>query len=213
MTLRIPRGLIATCAVASAVVFTFAATAYPGGNHFDHHAVGHDFWRNALCDVARAKAIGGAPNPVGACFARVAMSTMALAIGLLMWSLPRHFPKRVVLRQVVRFFAMITVPAALAVVFLPTDQFGDLHGIATVIAGLLGTGGATLAVLASVRDTRRPSIFLGVLTLAAAFGSLGVYLVELIGGGPPRMAVPVLEHVAALLLVTWMLAFEADSRV
>ena len=213
MTFRIPRGLIATCAVASAVLFTLAAAAYPGGNHFDHGAAGHDFWRNALCDVARSTAIGGAPNPIGAGFARVAMSTMAIAIGLLLWSLPRHFPRRVVVRQVVRFFAAITVPAALAVVFLPTDRFSDIHGMVTVIAGLLGTVGATLAVLAGVRDTRRPSIFLGVLTLAAAFGSLGAYVVELIGGGPPRLAVPALEHVAAVLLVAWMLAFEAEARV
>lgn len=211
--MKIPRGLIATCAVGSAALFTLAASAYPGGNHFDHHAIGHDFWRNALCDVARSKAIGGAPNTTGACFARIAMSTMALAIGLLMWSLPRHFPKRVVVRQVVRCFAAITVPAALMVVFLPTDRFSDLHGVVTVTAGLLGTGGATLAVLAALRDTRRPSIFVGALTLAAAFGSLGVYMVELIGGGPPRVAVPILEHVAAMLLVAWMLAFEAEARV
>ena len=211
--MRIPRGLIAACALASTILFTFAAYAYPGGNHFDHAASGHDFWRNALCDVARSTSLDGASNAVGATFARVAMSTMAIAIGLMMWSLPRHFPDRVVLRQTVRVFAAITVPAALAVVFLPTDRFSDLHGVVTVTAGILGTGGASLAVIAALRDGRRPSVFLGLLTLAAAFGSLGIYMVELMAGGPPRLAVPVLEHIAAVLLVAWMLAFEAEARV
>lgn len=212
-TMNVPRGLIGACAVAAALLFTFAASAYPGGNHFDHAARGHDFWRNALCDIARTTAIGGAPNVVGAGFARVAMSTMAVAIGLLMYSLPRHFPARPALGQVVRALAAVSVPASLTVVFLPTDRYSHLHGLVTMTAGLVGTGGALLAVVAAVRDTRRPSIWLGVLTLAAAFGSLGVYLVELVAGGPPRLAVPVLEHVAAVLLLIWMLAFEAEKRV
>jgi hypothetical protein len=211
--MKIPRGLIAACALASTVLFTFAACAYPGGNHFNHAARGHDFWRNALCDVARSTALDGASNAVGSTFARVAMTVMAIAVGLMMWSLPRDFPDRVVLRQVVRVFAAITVPAALAVVFLPTDRFSDLHGVVTVTAGVLGTGGTSLAVIAALRDTRRPSIFLGLLTLAAALGSLGIYVMELIDGGPPRLGVPVLEHVAAILLVAWMLAFEAEARV
>jgi hypothetical protein len=211
--LEIPRGLIAACAVASAVLFAFAASAYPGGNHFDHHTPGHDFWRNALCDVARSTAVGGAPNPVGAGFARLAMSTMAFAIGLLLWSLPRHFPRRPMLRHVVRVFAAITVPCALAVVFLPTDRFSDVHGMVVVLAGVLGTGGATIAVAASLREARRPSALLGAFTLVASFVALGIYVVELVAGGPPRLAVPVFEHIAALLLLAWMLAFEAESRV
>ena len=211
--MKIPRGLIAASALTAAVLFTVAALAYPGGNHFDHAARGHDFWRNALCDVARTTAIGGASNAAGARFARVAMSVMAIAIGLLMYSLPRYFPRRVRLGKIVRAFAFVTVPAALAVVFLPTDRFSHLHGLATVTAGLVGTGGALLAVGAAVRETRRPSILLGVLTLAAAGGSLGVYMVELVAGGPPRMAVPVLEHVAAVSLLIWMLAFEAEGGV
>ena len=99
-------------------------------------------------------------------------------------------------------------------------EFGDAgwylaasSRVATVTAGLLGTGGAALAVVTAMRETRRPSIFLGVLTLAAAFGSLGIYMVELGFGGPPRLAVPVLEHVAALCLLAWMLAFEVEKRV
>lgn len=211
--MKIPRGLIAAPAVTSAVLFTLAARAYPGGSHFDHAAVGHDFWRNALCDVARSTAIGGASNAVGASLARTAMSTMAVAIGLMLWSLPRHFPRRVRTGRIVRGFAVALVPAALAVVFLPTDRFSAIHGIVTMTAGLVGTSGATLAIVAAAVETRRPSLYLGILTLAAAVGSLGVYAVELGFGGPPRLAVPVLEHVAALFLLAWMLAFEAESRV
>ena len=33
--------------------FAVAALAYPGGTYFDHASVGHDFWRNTMCNSRR----------------------------------------------------------------------------------------------------------------------------------------------------------------
>lgn len=194
------RPLIALSAVSSALLFAFAAAAYPGGSHFDRHAVGHDFWRNALCDVARATALNGAPNARGAVLAQAAMSILALGIGLFLWALARKLPPA--RRLVVRILTALTVPAALAVVFLPTDRFSDVHGLAVVVAGVFGTAAATIAVTIPTRER-----WLGLATLAASFLGLGIYSSELVLGGPPRAAVPVFEHLAAILLLAWMLLY------
>jgi hypothetical protein len=202
------RGLVLSCAVVAAALFAIAASAYPGGNHFDHHAVGHDFWKNALCDVARGTAVGGAPNATGAAFARASMSTMAVGIGALFWLLAESFGSAPRLALAVRSLAMVTVPAAIAVVFLPTDRFSDLHGVAVVTAGGFGLAAAIVAILGILRSRRPRERFiaaLGILTLLTAATALAIYVDELVFGGAPRPLVPVFEHIAALLLLAWMI--------
>ena len=59
------------------------------------------------------------------------------------------------------------------------------------------------------RKLRRLLIVLSVLavaTLLITTADFGIYVHELVAGGPPRMAVPMLERIAALLLVAWMIA-------
>ncbi len=199
---------VAFGALVSLLLFTVAASAYPGGSHFDHHAAGHDFLRNSLCDVARSTAIGGAPNAVGAALARIAMTTMALGICGLFWALPERFPSCMRLGRLVRALGTIATPAAIAVVFLPTDRFSSLHGIAIVVAGVPGLTAAMLAVGGLVRERGGSPMLamLGLGTLATALAAFIIYVHELVAGGPPRIAVPALEHVAALLLLAWMLA-------
>lgn len=209
--LRIASIFVLGAALASLVIFALAAWAYPGGNHFDHAAKAHDFWRNSLCDVARGTAIGGASNRVGSLLARVAMSTMALGLGGLFWLLPHHFDPRPRVRlgiaTWVRALGLVSVPGAIAVTFMPTDRFGVLHGVAIILAGVPGLGAAVLAMIALLRSPRlRRSAMavVGLATLLAAALDFGLYVHELATHGGPRLAVPVLERVAALLLALWM---------
>lgn len=204
---RTVRGFIALGALLSLFLFGIAAAAYPGGSHFDHHAAGHDFFRNSLCDVARSTAVGGAANDVGAAFARLSMTIMALGIGALFWSLPERFPSRTRLGALVRVLGLVATPAAIVVVFLPTDRFSSVHGIAIVVAGVPGLCAGVLAVAGLVRERANTLlVVLGASTLVVAIGAFVLYVHELVAGGPPRVAVPTLEHVAALLLLAWMLA-------
>jgi hypothetical protein len=203
--------LVFMSAFSSVGIFTLAASVYPGGNHFDHQAVGHDFWKNALCDVARSTAVGGAPNAIGASLARTAMSIMAVGIGALFWLMPERFPSRVRLGAFVRWLGALTVPAAVAVVLLPSDRFGFLHGVAIVIAGLPGLSAGLVATVGLVRARRGSRVvpILAITTLLVASACFGIYVDELVTGGPPRLAVPVLERIAALLLIGWMISASA----
>jgi hypothetical protein len=198
----------ALCAVA---LFIAAAHVYPGGTHFDRLRAGHDFWRNTICDVARSRALGGAHNH-GATLARGAMGCASLGFGALFWLLAKRFASRRRLSALVRCLGGVVVPGGIAVALLPTDQFSAQHGIAIVITGIPGLLAATLATYALVSDEAPPLLVaLGVLTVTVSTADFVIYVHELVVGGPPRVTVSVLERIASLLVVAWMVAVAATS--
>ncbi|HSO38252.1 MAG TPA: hypothetical protein VLT33_37245 [Labilithrix sp.] len=205
---RIEAGALLGSALAFVVFFVLAARAYPGGTHFDHASRGHDFWRNTLCDVARTMAIDGRPNASACTLARVAMITLALGLGVLFAALPRLFPARPRLGTCVRLLGAATVPFAVAVVLLPTDRFGHLHGVAIVLAGTLGLSALLLALAGLFAEARAPRhvVSLGVITMSVAAVDFALYVVEFASQGPAQLAVPVLERLATLLVLAWMAA-------
>ena len=195
-------------AFVAVALFAIAAAAYPGGSYSDRGAVGHDFWRNSLCDVARGVALGGAPNDVGAGFARAAMTAMSLALGAFFWIVPEWFRQSPRLGGLVRLLGPIAAIGAIAVTFLPTDRFSHLHGLAIVAAGIPGLV-ATGAVLAGLVREPRPAwglTALGFATAIVAAGDFAFYVDELARGGPSRLVVPVCERLASLGLLAWMVA-------
>lgn len=205
---RIESGALLGTSVAFVVLFGLAAHAYAGGTHFDHEAIGHDFWRNTLCDVARTVAINDRPNGCACWLARVAMLTLALGIGVLFVALPRFFPSLPRLGRLVRVLGVATVPCVVAVVLLPTDRFGALHGLAVVLAGTLGLTTVFLALKGLFSDARaaRHIVSLGVITMAVAAVDFALYVVELASQGAAQLAVPVLERLTTILLLAWMVA-------
>ncbi len=204
----IESGALLGSVVAFVVLFAFAAHAYAGGTHFDHSAVGHDFWRNNLCDVARTVAINGLPNECACFLARFAMLALALGLGVMFFALPRLFPSRPRLGLLVRVLGVATVPCAIAVVLLPTDRFSHLHGLSIVLAGTLGLGTVGLALAGLFSDARAPShvVSLGVLAMSVAALDFALYVIEFTSQGSAQVAVPVLERLSTILLLAWMLA-------
>jgi hypothetical protein len=194
-------------AIGFVLLFGIAANAYPGGTHFDHASIGHDLWRNTLCDVARTVAIDGAPNAVGCAFARAAMIDLALGLGVLFSALPRLFPSRVRLGTWVRALGAATVPCAIAVVLLPTDRFSELHGLAIMLAGAIGLGAAILALQGLLADSNAPRfiLVLSAVTLTVCAVDFGLYARELVTASPAQDAVAVLERVSTILVLAWML--------
>ena len=63
---------------------------------------------------------------------------------------------------------------------------------------------AMIALLRSPRLRRSAMAVVGLATLLTAALDFGLYVHELATHGGPRLAVPVLERVAALLLALWM---------
>jgi len=206
--LQIESSALLATSVGFVVLFALAAHAYAGGTHFDHAAVGHDFWRNTLCDVARTVAINDQPNRSACRLARVAMITLALGIGVLFYALPRLFPSPPRLGRLVKVLGVATVPCAIAVVLLPTDRFGHLHGLAIVLAGTLGLTTVIFALKGLFSYPRAPRhvVVLGVMTMSVAAVDFALYVVEFATRGPAQLAVPVLERATTILLLGWMLA-------
>jgi hypothetical protein len=205
------RRALVSCVILFVILFVAASLAYPGGTHFDPRAAGHDFWRNTMCDVARGVALDGRPNPIGSALARVAMTVLALGLGVFYLLVPGFFPSRPRAAVAVRALGTLSVPAMVAVVLLPTDRYGAIHGLAIVVAGVPSMSATLMAVHGLVREPRTPRLLvhLGILATLTASAGFAIYVDELVRGGPARLSVAVLERVATLLLLAWMLSLTA----
>lgn len=200
-----PRAIAAS--IASFVLLAAAAiAAYPGGHSWNTHAPGHDFWRNFLCDLARAIALDGTPNPVGSTLGRAAM--LVIGAGLLPFfrhvtRLAHGAPRLGLGARAAGAIAVIAVPA---VVFVSGDRYGKLHAVAVVAAGvpgLLACGAAALALQVD-RGAPRAVAWAGALALLAAAVDFTLYVASLGSPGPGPVLVAVLERVANVGLLVWM---------
>jgi hypothetical protein len=199
---------LAASVVAFVVLFYAAARAYPGGTHFDHASIGHDLWRNTLCDVTRTVALDGSPNGAACTLARAAMIALAGGLGVFFMVLPRLFRARARAAALVRVLGSLAAVGAIAVVLLPGDRFGAWHGVAVVSAGLPGLAASLVALHAVARErtSARAVLLFGALALGVAALDFVLYVSELLSGGASQLAVSVLERIATALLLAWMLA-------
>jgi hypothetical protein len=206
--------VLAFTVLAFIAIFSLAAAAYPGGTHFDHASVGHDFWLNTMCDVTRGVALDGRPNGLGRTLASIAMIVLAAGLGVTFALLPRLFRARRRTALAVRALGTVSALGAVAVVLLPSDRFGSpLHGVAIVCAGIPGLAASLLALVAVLRErtSARAVIVLGGLALLVAAVDFALYVSELVTGGASQVAVSVLERVATALLLAWMLAIAREA--
>jgi hypothetical protein len=211
-TTRAPFAL-ASSVVAFVVLFYAAACAYPGGTHFDHASIGHDLWRNTLCDVTRTVALDGQPNATACTLARAAMIVLAAGLGTFFMLVPRLFPARRRAAVVVRVLGALAALGAVGVVALSSDRFPTLHGVAVVSAGIPGLVASLVSLHAVVRErtSARAVILFGALALGVATVDFALYVSELLTGGGSQLAVSVLERIATALLLAWMLAVAHEA--
>jgi hypothetical protein len=211
--------LNAVAILASVVLFVVLEAAamrlYPGGTWWDSHALGHRFWQNFLCDVEWRVALNGTPNPLGSKLAFAAMATLALGLGPFWFAAARTSANGGSRRvgAAVRVSGVVSVAAVLAVISMPSDAFGDVHGAVVIAAGLLGFVASTLAVVGLARARRAVAASLGAATLTAATVDLVLYASHFAAHIPDSPVTPALEKVALGLLLAWMLAVAvlADS--
>jgi hypothetical protein len=207
---RISRTPAAVLAAVTAFILLVipAMHRYPGGTDWDPATRGHDFWLNYLCDLTRQVALTGQPNPVGAAFAQAALAVLALGLLPLWWLLPRLFPSRARLGTAVRVLGSVGAAGTLAVVLMPSDRFGGLHGMMIVLAGPPALTAALLAVLGLAREERTPRVAaaIGGAMLLVASVDFALYARQLVAGGTAPMVVAVLERISAMLVLAWMAA-------
>ena len=202
-----------TAAAVFVLLIVLAMRAYPGGTDWAAAAPGHDFWLNYLCDLTRGVALNGAANPLGSKLAQAGIVALALGLLPLWWLLPHLFPSHARLGSAVRVLGSTAAAGTIAVVLMPSDQFGRLHAFAIVLACPPGLAAALLAVVGLAREERRPRVAAGIgatMLLTAAIDFV-LYLGYLGTTGP--MAVAVLERVALLLLLAWMACVSIRARL
>ena len=186
--------LIGAGALASAV----AAVQYPGGTWMDRSTLGHSFWGNFLCDIARDFALDGHPHP-GARWGRAAEWALVLALGVFFWIAPALVePLR--RRRTIRLLGLV---ATLGLLLVPVTT-GLPHALA-LIAGAGPGFTATVLVLRGLRHW--PALhWLGALALALSSAELALFLRfnERFRATTVPLAVPLVQRLALLAAVAWM---------
>jgi hypothetical protein len=185
-----------------------AIRAYPGGSDWHPAISGHDFWLNYLCDLTRRVALNGEPNQTGAVWAQAAMTALALGLVPVWWLVPRLFPSRALLGGTVRVLGSVAAAGTLAVILMPSDRFGPLHGISIILAGVPGLTAVLLAVYGLLREEPGPRVaaILGGAMLLVATVDFVLYVRQFGSGDPGPAAIAILERISTIFLLAWMAA-------
>jgi hypothetical protein len=216
MTSRAVQRDLATPAVIAGSVLVFVALELPamllyhGGTWWNSSAHGYSFWDNYLCDLLLRHSIDGAPNPIGSRLAATAM--IALVVGLVpFWWGARRLMEGSTLGLWASRLGLLSVAGIVAVVLLPSDRFGPVHGLAVVVATVPGLAASLLGVAGLARHERAPRLaaVTGACWLAAATFDFYFYARHLLRGDLGTPFLPAAQKVALACLVVWILAVAA----
>lgn len=191
----------------------WAMRLYPGGTWWDRAAVGHRFWDNYVCDLEWEIALDGSPNHLGARVARTAVLVLVAGFVPFWLALPALLPGRRRTGSAVRALGLASVAGLSAVAWMPSDRVGALHGAAVIAAAVPGMAATGLAVAGLLGAEPRPRIagWTGVMLLGFTAVDLALYVSHLVRHVEGTNLVVVLEKIAVLLLLVWML--EVGARI
>jgi hypothetical protein len=190
-----------------------AAGLYPGGTWLRPDSVGHSFWENFLCDLLHTQSLNGGNNATGATLARGGMLAEAVALLLVWLSAPCLFPRRARTATFIRLAGVLSTLGTLAVVLLPSDRFGHVHGFAVVLASLPAFLAAVVCIVALLRSPAgRGSGLAGAAALATSFVSFGLYARTQFFGETLTLWVPASQRVATLAVVSFCCAVAWQLR-
>jgi hypothetical protein len=207
---------LATPAVIAGSVLAFfalevpAALLYHGGTWWDTGVPGYSFWANYLCDLLLHDAIDGAPNRIGSRLAAAAMITLLVGLVPFWRAMPALMEKSPLGRWASRL-GLLSVAGVVAVVLLPSDRFGPIHGLAVVVATVPGLAASLLAVVGLARHERPPRIaaVAGACWLVSATLDFVFYAHHLVIHSEGTPFLPAAQKVALACLMAWMLAVAA----
>jgi hypothetical protein len=184
-----------------------AMSLYPGGTWWDSTTRGHRFWQNFLCDLEWRVALNGAPNPLGSRLAMAAMLVLLVGLAAFWLGVPRVFAGRPPRgTAAVPWLGLTSAVGTLAVVLMPSDRFGSLHGAMVLTAGVPGIAAATLAVFVLGLGEPRPRIaaWTGGSMLAFAVVDFALYAWHFLSQTAGSTLGPALQKIALILLLAWM---------
>lgn len=213
--------------VATSVLLGVAMWLYPGGTWMDPERVGHAFWGNFWCDLLRAEALSGAPNPIASELTRLAMIVAALTLGV-HWILVARQSAVSASRRWGLGLGWASSVGITCVALLPSDRFPTGHPVAVLVMGPCFAGAVVLGALGFWRRDRQlrragqrhQAFGLGALlaALALAFGLVNLvqYAAQALLRAEPAHSLPLVQKVATLCLVAWVVLTStqaaSDSR-
>jgi len=204
----------ATCGalLVFALAMTAAAALYPGGSWTEPEANGFSVARNFWCDLLRSRAINGADNTLGKRLASLAFASLGLGLWPYWWVAGAVFEGR--RRNVVLGLGGASAAALTALTQLPSDRFPISHGVVALAGALFGMLAAGVSVAGRSADEPRFGFrrVTGLWTLIGAGLNALLYVYVAYLGGAETVAQPVVQKLATLGLVCWMLATAFAAR-
>ena len=199
--------LVRVCMLIFVLAIVLAMGAYPGGTWWDRARIGHSFWQNFVCDLLHHPALNHSPNRFGSQMAAAGM--LVFVVGLcVFWSMAgRMFCCLHRLSKLITTIGVVGTPLVAAVPLLPSNRFPRLHTAAVTLGGLP----AILALISIClgfyfephisRMVRAATSGFAVLVLTC----LGLYAREAVFGGVSLRVLPVLERIASIATILWVL--------
>lgn len=202
---RASRELTLTGMAASAILAAAAAWAYPGGTWAEPDRTGHAFLENFWCDLLRAEALNGRPNPV-------ASELMLLALLIFAGTLVVYFHHLAAVLApdpTSRWVRVCGWPAAVGVglvALTPSDRFPALHAAAVIAAGPVLLAAVLVALLGLRRRGHGPpgGAWLAIGGLLLALVNLVQYVRQVQWGVEYAPWLPGVQKLSSLSFLSWM---------
>jgi hypothetical protein len=194
------------------VAMAAAAAAYPGGSWTEPEATGFSIARNFWCDLLRTRAINGEDNLLGKRLASLAFAALGLGLWPYWWVAGAVFEGR--RRKLVVGLGAASAAALAAMTLLPSDRFPIGHGLVALCGALFGMSAAGVSVAGRSPNEPRLGVrrTLGAFTLACAACNALLYVHVVYLGGAETPTQPIVQKLATLGLVCWMLATVRRAR-
>jgi hypothetical protein len=182
-----------------------AIAAYPGGSWTAPSEPGFSMSRNFWCDLLRSRAINGLDNATSKSWASLAFATLAAGT-LPFWSAAAALfpPHR---RRLVGILGAGSAVGLGLMAALPSDRYPVAHGVVALAGAASGMlAGAMSALLRLSGEPRLGARRVAAaLTLGFAASNAGLYVYVAYLRAPETLAQPVVQKLATLLLVIWMM--------
>jgi hypothetical protein len=184
-----------------------AAAQYPGGSWSDRSLQGFSLWRNFWCDLLRSQAINGADNAASRRLSGLAFAALAAALWWY-WRPASALAATGALRGWVLWLGRASTLALVGMALLPSDAHPVLHGAIALVGAGLGIGCAGLCIAPRLPEEKSWSLrrVSGAAALLFGAGNAGWYVYVAYLGGPETPTQPVLQKLATLALLVWMLS-------
>ncbi|MGK0153799.1 MAG: hypothetical protein ACI9SE_000747 [Neolewinella sp.] len=195
------------------VLWITAMSTYPGWTQFDANSVGHDWWRNFLCDLLAAETPDGRINLLGSIAMTVSVVVVIFGGMLRLWWNVEALGHR---RSIARTGAVLAIMLTLCICIEQVMALDLPHGVLALAAGGVGLVPTAMVMLDDWRRAdctwlRRFAIVgLGV---SAVTNFVTYSIVQL--GGELTPVVPTAQKfsIVFLLLWLWLVDHRTPSRL